>query len=293
MCAEGKGDNMTFRYSLGGVLASLLIMSTAAAEDTGAPYWLDRPVIEAIGHAQIEADPNVISFSVTYDAQGKTPKEAMQAATAKAKLAYADMKKIAGDALKISSSFFVNAVYEQYRNENGYMVNYTTPDKIQYYTGKVELSVELSDIAVIGQVRGAAFAHGPETTGYVSTRFAESTDIVLLANTEAFKDARERAEAIAKATGVKLGRLLVAQQGDDACLGYVAPTTGSYGSNRGYYSPPPPPPPPPSPPPPPPPSPPGPGSITQEDIDALDLPMDTRKAYVTAQACLVYEISQK
>ncbi len=284
---------MKKHHLITGVLASVLIAQAAHAEgDNSEPYWLKRPVIEAIGQAQIVADPNMTSFTVTYSETAETSKEAITAASQRAKTAFADMKKVAGDALKVSSSFTVGPVYEQYTTEQGYLRSYNTADKIKYYEGKVTLDLDLSDIKLIGKVRGVAFAHGPDNTGYLNTRFVETPEIVLQANKAAFEDATERAKAIAEATGVKLGKLLVAQQGDSACLGYVAQKTGQSGAYRGYYSPPPPPPPPPSPPPPPPP-PPGPNSISQADIDALDLPMDTDKSYVSAKACLVYEIAQK
>lgn len=285
---------MRKKLILTSVSAAMLLAYTAHAEDDSSkPYWLDRPVIEAIGQAQIEADPNLTTFTVTYQATAPTSKEAIKAASLRAKAAYADMKKAAKGAIKVSSSFSVSPIYEQYKTDKGYLQNYNTPDKIKEYQGSVTLDVDLTAPDKIGQVRGAAFAHGPDRTGYIRTSFVESTEVVQLANKAAFEDAKERAEAISKAMGVKLGELLVAQQGNSACLGYVAQKSGRNGSNRGYYSPPPPPPPPPSPPPPPPPPPPGPGSISQADIDALDLPMDTEKSYVSAQACVVYAISQR
>ena len=45
------------------------------------PYWIDRPVIEALGRADLQVRPNRATFSVTYKSVGKTASEATRTAS--------------------------------------------------------------------------------------------------------------------------------------------------------------------------------------------------------------------
>src|SRR5262245_30760773 len=88
-----------------GCLGLFLLAGPAAAQDAfERPYWLDRSVIEAIGRAQIVAPADEASFSVTFRDVARESRDAMLAASDRARLAEAAMRSRGGQAVRISSS---------------------------------------------------------------------------------------------------------------------------------------------------------------------------------------------
>ena len=248
------------------------------------PYWINKPVIEALGRADLQVLPNQTSFSVAYKETGETASAATRAASDRAKAAYAAMEGVAGDALNVTSAVTVTPIYNQTRDDEGNLITDYSPDKIRAYEASVQLSVSVKDMSKASRTRAAALALGPEYSSYFNNSLERDTEILQAAQMAAIKDGRERAEKMAAAAGVSLGRLLVVQEGSGPCLGEW--TDGASGNYRYAASPPPPPPPPP---------PPMPGSgaaktVSQEDMDALDLPNTPPTVTVRGSACLVYEL---
>ncbi|MCH2458659.1 MAG: SIMPL domain-containing protein [Henriciella sp.] len=249
------------------------------------PYWIESPVIEAIGRAELQVDPNRSNFSVGFKNTARTSGEATRLATARAKRAYQAMEGVAGDDLTIESRVSVSAIYNQVEDDEGNLVTDYSADNIRGYEASVLYSVGVKDLSKASRTRAAALAVGPETSSYFSNSLQRDTDILQAAYRAAIVDARERAQLMADAAGVALERLLVVQEGAGPCLGEWSGSVGATSYMRSSSPPPPPPPPP---------SPQGPGSesITADDLDALELPNTPDKVGITAQACLVYEIRQ-
>jgi hypothetical protein len=157
-------------------------------------------------------------------------------------------------------------------------------------------AVELKriDAVVFDPPRAGALALGPENSTGLSTYLERTTEMNRSAYEAAVKDAAARAAATAKASGAKLGKLMVVQEGSGPCLGNWASMAGSdydYYSAAPAYAP--------APPPPPPPPPVASGmvdgrqvTITQADIDALNLPSDDRKQAVSSSVCMIYQVEQ-
>lgn len=254
------------------------------------PYWTRMPVIESIGRANMQVAPNRASFSVTYLETDKKSEEAMKLAVQRGKLAYDAIKKIAGEKAIVQSSVSVQAYYEQYRDKDGNKVENDRADKVAGYEARVSLSVLVEDVSVAGKARAGALALGPESSTGLSTYLEATTEMNRAAYEAAVKDGAERAKATASASGSKLGKLLAVQEGDGPCMGRWSTMAGSddnyYYSSPAYAS---------APPPPPPPAPLAEGmigrktvTISQADIDALDLPSDTRKQTISSSVCMIY-----
>lgn len=271
-------------------LAIFALAAPAFAQEAATfskPYWIDNPVIEAIGRAELQVNPNRSTFSVGFKNTATTAAEATRLATARAKSAYDAMERVAGEDLTIESRVSVSAIYNQVEDDEGNLRTDYSADNIRAYEATVTYSVSVRDLSKASRTRAAALAMGPETSSYFSNSLERDTDVLQAAYRAAIVDARERAQLMAEAVGVSLGRLLVVQEGSGPCL-------GEWRGSEGYslYSAPPPPPPPPSPPPPPPPPGPGTSQITDDDLDALELPNTPDRLGVSAEACLVYEIRQ-
>ncbi len=280
-------------------ITTLAILGTACAA-TGAvqaqervfeqPYWTKQPVIEALGRAEVEIAPNRAAFSVSFTATDKQAGDATLEAVERARLAYDAVKAVAGEASIVSSSMTTEPFYEQYKDKDGDYWSYDTPDKIKGYEVRATLRVELTDPALAGRARAAAVTLGPEDAGDLRYYIEQSTDIALKAFEAAAADASARAQAAAKASGQKLGTLLVLQEGHGPCLGSWTTPIGRSddympraapmaemaadsiivtGSRRGKAV-----------------------TITEADIAAATLPSDETPQTVSSRVCAVYAVGE-
>jgi uncharacterized protein YggE len=256
------------------------------------PYWTRVPVIEVLGRADMQVAPNRATFSVTYLETDKDSKKAMQLAVERGRLAYDTIKKAAGKDSVITSSVNVTALYEQYKDKDGNKIDNERSDKIRAYEARVSLSVTVQDVSKAGTARAGALALGPENSSGLSTYLERTTEMNRDAYEAAVKDGAARAKATAAASGGKLGRLMVVQEGSGPCLGSWSSMAGSdydYYSAAPAYAPPPPPPPPPPPI--------ASGmvggrmvTITQADIDSLNLPSDDKTQSISSSVCMIYKV---
>ncbi len=259
------------------------------------PYWTRSPVIEVLGRANMEVAPNRASFSVTYLETDKDSKKAMQLAVERGRLAYQTIKKTAGETAVIQSSVNVTALYEQYKDKDGNRIDNQRSDKIRAYEARVTLSVVVDDVSKAGAARAGALALGPENSSGLSTYLERTTEMNLASYEAAVKDGAARARATAAASGATLGKLMVVQEGGGPCLGQWSSMAGSdydyYRSAPAAMAPPAPPPPPPPPV--------ASGmidgrqvTISQADIDSLNLPSDDKKQQISASVCMIYSLNK-
>jgi len=262
------------------------------------PYWTRSPVIEVLGRANMEVTPNRASFSVTYLETDKDSRKAMQLAVERGRLAYETIKKTAGDSAVIQSSVNVTALYEQYKDKDGNRIDNERSDKIRAYEARVTLSVIVDEVAKAGAARAGALALSPENSTGLSTYLERTTEMNLASYEAAVKDGAARARATAAASGATLGNLMVVQEGSGPCLGQWSSMAGSdydyYRSAPAAMAPAPPPPPP------------RPSSvtvtaariggqqvtITQADIDSLNLPSDDKSQQISSSVCMIYALKK-
>lgn len=87
------------------------------------PYWTRAPVIEALGRAELEIPPNSASFDVTFIETDKDAAAAMTKAVERARLGYEAIKRTGGDKVIAETSVEVEPYYEQYKDEDGDLVD--------------------------------------------------------------------------------------------------------------------------------------------------------------------------
>lgn len=252
------------------------------------PYWLDRSVIEAIGRAQIDVPADTASFSVTFREVDDSSRDAMFAASDRARLAAAAIRSRGGDGVRITSSADAEAIHEEYRNREGERLSSERADQVENYAVSVTLSVVVNDVARAANVRAAAMAVGPEETSDLSYTLDENAPSRLRAYRAAVQDAAARARIAAEASGASLGGLLVLQDGLGPCLGrwqsgaardrgnntQNSPTAVYEGGDEIVVT----------------------GTrarelrLTSEDIARMQLPEDVPPLELTAQVCAVYSV---
>lgn len=261
------------------------------------PYWTRSPVIEVLGRANLEVAPNRAAFSITYLETDKDSKKAMTKAVERGRLAYDTIKKTAGPSAIVQSSVNVTALYEQYRDKEGNRIDNQRSDKINAYEARVTLSVTVEDVSKAGPARAGALALGPESSTSLNTYLERTTEMNRQAYEAAVADGAARAKSTAAASGATLGKLMVVQEGNGPCLGSWSSTAGTDNSlyrSRGAPAPA---------------APPAPSAlesvtvsaaridgrqvtITQADIDALNLPSDDKSQHISAGVCMIYALNR-
>lgn len=255
------------------------------------PYWLDRGVIEEIGRARVETNPDRASFSVTFSETAHEAGDATANAADRARAATAAIRSRGGAHVEVHSALNVQANYSQYTDRQGQRQTNERPDEIDSYTASVTLAVTVTEIARASDVRAAALAARPQAISDLRYDIRMTTQLARRAYTAAVEDAAARARAAAEAAGVHVGALLALQEGQGPCMG------SWYSSGPGYETETPP-----APPPPPPPPPPteanvvvtgahGPITIRGADIDRLQLPNDPPPIETQASVCAVYAVA--
>jgi len=255
------------------------------------PYWIEQPVIEALGRARVELPPNRARFSVRFSETDRDAKVAMQTAVERARAAYTAIKAVSGEASEVATSVTVNPYFEQYRDRDGDRIENRRADKVRGYEANVTVRVLVNDVAVAGPARAAALALGPEEAEPLQVYLDQTANVLQQAYAAAVADAAARAEASASAAGAALGKLLVIQEGSSPCMGRWTGGTGRMAMNQFRASPP--------------------GdrletvsvtasakhsftgaddAVTQAEINALNLPSDPPKQTVEAQVCVVYAV---
>ncbi len=282
--------------------AGLAMMVAVAApafaqqkDDFVRPYWWDKPVVEGLGRSMIEVEPNRAHFDVSFVETDNDSGEATKKAVARARIAYDAIKKVAGAKARVTTSVNVNAYYEQYRDKDGNIQTNMREDKVKGYEARATISVSLTDIALAGRARAAALALGPQDSGRISIYLEQTVDMQRKAIEEAAKDAYARAKVTAAASGLKLGDMLVLQEGSGPCIGGWSSSQVARvrGDNDSYI---------PSPPPPPP----APAmamapmaqgrvgaktvTITEQDLANLDLPSEQTTQTISASVCAIYTL---
>ncbi len=209
------------RLQLSAITLAFAAIGSAHAQDMTfeRPYWLDRSVIEAVGRAQVVVPADEASFSVTFREVAHESREAMLAASDRARLAAAAIRSRGGDAVRIASSADIQAIYDEYRNREGERVSSERADQIANYAVSVTLQVRVSDVSRAANVRAAAMAVGPEETSDLEYSLNETAPSRLRVYRAAVQDAAARARVAAEGSGTTLGRLLVLQEGQGPCLG--------------------------------------------------------------------------
>jgi uncharacterized protein YggE len=170
-----------------------------------APWWMDKPVIPAIGYVTTEVPANRASLAATYDAVDRDAAAATKTAAAKARAISGALQAYGADKVRVETRFTITPLYEQYREKNGAMVDNERADKIDRYQVSIQFAVEIRDMRLVEPVYAILMSARPSRSDSPSFRLEASDEV----RTEIFKlaveDARKRAEQAAAAAGTRVG----------------------------------------------------------------------------------------
>jgi uncharacterized protein YggE len=174
--------------------AALALPLSARADDALAP------MITVTGTGTVEAAPDIATLTIGVTTQGDTAADALGANTAALEAVMARLTLAGIEARDMqTSNLSLNP------NWTGYENNKPT---ISGYVANNMLTIRVRQLDGLGSVLDAAVADGANTLNGLSFGLADPEPALNEARKEAVQDARARAELLATAAGVKLGRIL-------------------------------------------------------------------------------------
>ncbi|MDX5349888.1 MAG: SIMPL domain-containing protein [Paracoccaceae bacterium] len=166
------------------------------------------PMINVTGIGTVEAAPDVASLSIGVTTQGDTAVAALAANSAAMEAVMTRLTAAGIEARDMqTSNLSVNP------NWSGYD---TATPTISGYVAANLLTVTIRDLGALGQVLDAAVQDGANTLNGLTFGLADPAPLMDEARKEAVADARARAELLATAAGVKLGRIVSISEGQPA-----------------------------------------------------------------------------
>ncbi len=206
-------------------VAGLCVVGSASAQTTvpsaspydRAPWWMKESVITQTGYVFTEIPANRANFSATFLTVADTAEKAQNLAIAQTKGLNQALDKLGKDKVRISTSFSMRALYEQYRDKNGNRIEDQRGDKIEKYEVSLNLSVEVRDTAQLEKAYALVLAAAPTSSTPINFSLQPDNETNTWLYTEATKDAHERALQSVTAAGGKLGSIKVIDPTGRAC----------------------------------------------------------------------------
>lgn len=182
--------------------ASALSAKDVSAQDaTPTAAVSGASTVTVNGTGSVTITPDEASISVGVNIVNASLAEAQAQATTQMNQVI-DALKAAGIAeLDIQTSNYSVNVIQEY-DTNGY------PARVSGYQVNNQVNVKVRDIAKLGDILESAVAAGANSIYGVSFVVSDSADAAKQARTEAVADATRKAQEIADATGMSLGRIV-------------------------------------------------------------------------------------
>lgn len=180
-------------------ILSALVLSAAFAM----PVLADTataPSVYATGTGTVEVSPDIATLSVGVTTQGDT---AAAALAANSEAIAAVMARLTANGIEERDMQTSNL----YLNPNWAGYDTGTP-VISGYVASNMLTITVRDLEKLGAVLDSAVSDGANTLNGVTFGLADPAPVLDEARKEAVSDARARAELLATAAGMKLGKIL-------------------------------------------------------------------------------------
>jgi uncharacterized protein YggE len=187
------------------ILAALLLAAAAATACTwqaGASSGTQR-TFSVSGHGEARSAPDIAMVSTGVRTQGATAKEALQRNTAAMTGVFKAMKEMGiADKDMQTSNFSVQPIYEPYREGQ------PNQQRIVAYQVFNQVTVTVRDLARLGEALDTFVSAGSNELQGVNFSIDKPEPLQDEAREAAIREALHKAELMAKAAGVKLGRLV-------------------------------------------------------------------------------------
>jgi uncharacterized protein len=181
------------------------------AEVTNQPY---ARTITVDGEGKITAKPDIALVTLSVVSQGKTVKAVTQDGNTKMTAVIDAVKKLGVDSKDVTTSSY--NLYPQYIYPDN-----KTP-QIAGYSLEQGITVKVRDLTKVDDVVDESIKTGANQVGQLTFDIDDTSSIKKEARSTAFTKAKEKAQEMAAAAGVSLGRVITFSEG------YVNPPTPIY-----------------------------------------------------------------
>lgn len=171
-------------------------------------YTRIERIIVVSGEGKITATPDIARISFSMVTEGKNPETIQAENTRKMNAAIAFLKEqgIAEKDIKTSNY----SLYPKYDYSRPPIILY--PDgsrqEIIGYTLTQSVAVKVRDLGKVGKIFSGLTAQGINQIDSLSFDIDDQENVISEARDQAFQKAREKAEAMARSNGVRLGRVV-------------------------------------------------------------------------------------
>ncbi|QYK43159.1 MAG: SIMPL domain-containing protein [Paracoccaceae bacterium] len=188
-------------------LAALPLVAFGLPARADAPLPLAAiPQITVTGEGQVEAAPDLATLTLGVTTEGVTAAEALSANSAALATVIANLRAAGIEGRDIQTSgLSLNPVWSNYSGDR--------PQRIDRYQAVNGVTVRVRALDGLGTVLDAAVKDGANTLNGLAFGMAEPGPLMDEARNRAVADARRRAELLAAAAGVRLGRVLTIGEG--------------------------------------------------------------------------------
>ncbi len=191
-----------------GVFFALLSLGLVLQRFSPAPFWIDmrsttRPetrMISVQGQGKVSAAPDIATLTVSVISEGKVVKTVKQENTEKMNRIIAGLKK-----LGLADKDIATASYDLYPD---YSYEPNLPPRIRGFRLTQTLALKVRDLDKVDQVIDTATELGANNVGGLAFTLDNKDAVNDEAREKAFADAREKAQRMAKAAGVTLGKVV-------------------------------------------------------------------------------------
>ncbi len=182
-----------------------------------APWWMKESVITQTGYVFTEIPANRASFTATFLTNDDTVDKAQGKAIDQTRALQQALAKLGKDAVRVTTSFSMRALYEEYRDKNGNRIEDQRADKINGYQVSLTLTVEIRDMTALEKAYALVLAATPTSAGDINFSLQPSNEANTWLYNEAIKDAHMRAQQGAESAGAHLGEVKVIDPTGRAC----------------------------------------------------------------------------
>jgi uncharacterized protein len=190
------------------ILPALMLTASLALPLPALAEGAMPPMITVTGTGTVEAVPDIATLSIGVTTQGETAAEAL---TANSTALDAVMARLTAAGIEARDMQTSNLSLNP--NWTGYDSSSVAGQTIAGYVASNMLTIRVRALDGLGAVLDAAVADGANTLNGVTFGLADPEPALNEARQEAVADARARAELLAAAAGVKLGRVLSISEG--------------------------------------------------------------------------------
>ena len=185
-------------------LALVVYLGVLARNELRQYYYIGRPAdqlytITIEGEGKVTAVPDIAQISLGLQTDKATVTEAQRENTDKVNKIVSDLKALGIEGKDIKTDNY--SVYPRYDWTDGKQV-------LRGYTVTQSLSVKIRNLDSIGTVLEKSAADGANQVGGLNFTIDEPETLKQQAREKALEQAKQKAEALAKIAGVKLGRLV-------------------------------------------------------------------------------------